>query len=172
MARNINVAKIVAVTLLCAAVIGCDRSDGPAKDAVATAATPSGLQLKATTAQLMNHILDPQSDIVWAAVGSIVTKDGEEQLAPKNDEEWNVVRNAARVVAESSNLLLLAPHSRDQNDWATFTKKTIEEANRCVEAAEAKDLEMLFTAGGDLYLACTACHAKYVLGEPMKSETN
>jgi cytochrome c556 len=45
----------------------------------------------------------------------------------------------------------------------------IDEANKCVAAAEAKDLEALFTAGGDLYLACTACHAKYLVGEPLKN---
>jgi len=166
-----QVSKIVAMTFICSLVIGCSKSDDATKEPTVAVSSAPTLQLKANTAQLMNHILDPQADIVWAAVGSIVTKDGEQQLAPKNDAEWTVVRNAASVVAESSNLLLLAPHSRDQNDWATFTKKTIEEANRCVEAAEAKDLEMLFTAGGDLYLACTACHAKYVIGEPMKTET-
>jgi hypothetical protein len=165
-----QLSKIVAMTFLCSSFVGCNKSNDSAKPAADVTSSGPTLQLKANTAQLMNHILDPQSDIVWAAVGSIVTKDGEQQLAPKNDAEWTVVRNAATVVAESSNLLLLAPHARDQDDWATFTRKTVEEANRCVEAAEAKDLEMLFTAGGDLYIACTACHAKYVIGEPMKTE--
>ena len=109
-----RVSELAAITFLCATMVGCNKSDDPAKDVSNEASAAPTLQLKANTAQLMNHILDPQADIVWAAVGSIVTKDGEQQLAPKNDAEWTVVRNAASVVAETSNLLLLAPHSRDQ----------------------------------------------------------
>ena len=48
-----------------------------------------------------------------------------------------------------------------------MTRKMIDEANKCVQAIEAKDLETLFTAGGDLYIACSECHAKYVIGAPV-----
>jgi hypothetical protein len=116
----------------------------------------------------MSHVLDPNADIVWAAVGSVVTEKGEQQLAPKTDAEWTAIRNAAVTVAETGNLLLLAPHARDQGDWAVMTRKMIDEANKCVQAIEAKDLETLFTAGGDLYIACSECHAKFVIGEPVK----
>jgi hypothetical protein len=147
---------------------GCDASQEATTKDAAPAGAPT-LGMKANTAQLMNWVLDPQSDIVWAAVGSIITEKGEEQLAPKTDEDWIKVRNAAATVAEASNLLLLAPHARDQGDWAAMTQKVIDKANECLQAAEAKDIETLFTAGGDMYLACTACHAKYVIGEPLKN---
>jgi deferrochelatase/peroxidase EfeB len=148
-------------------LVGCNASQDSAPKEAAPVGAPS-LELKATTAQLMNWILDSRADVVWAAVGSVITEKGEEQLAPKTDEEWNAVRNAAAIVAETGNLLMLAPHARDQGDWTAMTRTMIEEANKCVQAAEAKDLETLFTAGGDMYLACTACHAKYVIGEPLK----
>ena len=154
----------------CALLAGCNASkesateQGRGKDAGSLPA----LELKATTAQLMNHVLDPHADIVWAAVGSIVTEKGEEQLAPKTDAEWTAIRNAAVTVAETGNLLLLPPHARDQGDWVAMTRKMISEANKCVQAIEAKDLETLFTAGGDMYIACSECHAKYVIGEPVK----
>jgi len=150
-----------------ALLVGCNASKEPAAQEGAAGAGPT-LELKASTAQLMNWILDARADVVWASVGSIITEKGEEQLAPKTEEDWAEVRNAAATVAEAGNLLLLAPHVRDQGDWVAMTRKMIEEANKCVQAAEAKDLETLFTAGGDMYLACTACHAKYVLGEPLK----
>lgn len=130
-------------------------------------AAQPGFALKASTAQLMNWVLDVQSDIVWAAGGTIVTERGEEQLIPKTDAEWNALRNAAATVAESTNLLLLPPHARDDHDWAAMTLKVVEKANECVAAAEAKDIDALFTAASDMYLACTACHAKFVIGEPM-----
>jgi len=149
-------------------LVGCNASKDSEADKTASATAPK-FELKATTAQLMNWILDDRADVVWASVGSIITEKGEEQLAPKTEEDWAAVRNAAATVAQAGNLLLLAPHARDQGDWAAMTHKMIEEANKCVQAAEAKDLETLFTAGGDMYLACTACHAKYVIGEPVKN---
>jgi hypothetical protein len=130
----------------------------------------SGLVLQANTTQLMNWILDVQADIVWAAGGTIITEQGEQQMIPETDDEWNALRNAAATVAEATNLLLLPPHKRDDHDWVAMTRKVVEKANDCVVAAEAKDIDALFTAGSDMYLACTACHAKYVIGEPMPPE--
>jgi predicted small secreted protein len=161
---------MVALAMACALSAGCNGSkesstkQGVGKDSGSAPA----LDLKATTAQLMGHVLDPHADIVWAAVGSVVTEKGEEQLAPKTDAEWTAIRNAAVTVAEAGNLLLLPPHARDQGDWVAMTRKMIAEANKCVQAIEAKDLETLFTAGGDMYIACSECHAKYVIGEPIK----
>jgi hypothetical protein len=166
MRMMIRPVTILAAAIGCVLLAGCNASQESAPKEAASAGAPA-LELKANTAQLMNWILDPQSDVVWAAVGSIITEKGEEQLAPKTEEEWMKVRNAAATVAEASNLLLLAPHARDQADWAAMTRKVIEEANKCLQAAEAKDLETLFTAGGDMYIACKACHAKYIHGETL-----
>jgi hypothetical protein len=151
--------------LVCAVALSGCRGEQPAAPAPATS-----LVLKATTAQLMNWILDPQADIVWAQGGTIVTPQGEERILPKTDDEWNALRNAAATVAESANLLLFPPHIRDQGDWVAMTHKTVEKANECVAAAEAKDIDTLFTAASDMYLACTACHAKYVIGIPLSPE--
>ena len=165
-----NRSTMAVLATACALLAGCNASkesatkQGAGKDMGSAPA----LELKATTAQLMGRILDPHADIVWASVGSVITEKGEQQLAPKTDDEWTAVRNAAVTVAETGNLLLLAPHARDQGDWAAMTRKMIAEANKCVEATEAKDLETLFTAGGDMYIACSECHAKYVIGEPIK----
>jgi hypothetical protein len=149
-------------------LVGCNASKEPAAQAATATAAPT-LELKATTAQLMNWIFDTRAHVVWASTGSVITEKGEEQLAPKTEEAWADVRNAAATVAEAGNLLMVAPHARDQGDWVAMTRTMIDEANKCVAAAEAKDLEALFTAGGDLYLACTACHAKYLVGEPLKN---
>jgi hypothetical protein len=161
---------MVALAMAGALVAGCNASQESATEQGGGKETGSApaLDLKATTAQLMSHVLDPNADIVWAAVGSVVTEKGEQQLAPKTDAEWTAIRNAAVTVAETGNLLLLAPHARAQGDWAVMTRKMIDEANKCVQAIEAKDLETLFTAGGDLYIACSECHAKFVIGEPVK----
>jgi hypothetical protein len=150
---------------VCVAVLSACKDEQPE---VPAASTP--LALKATTAQLMNWILDPQADIVWAQGGTIVTPQGEQRILPKTDDEWNALRNAAATVAESANLLLFPPHIRDQGDWVAMTRKAVEKANECVAAAEAKDIDTLFTAASDMYLACTACHAKYVIGVPLSPD--
>ncbi|HTE41788.1 MAG TPA: hypothetical protein VK629_13235 [Steroidobacteraceae bacterium] len=149
---------------LLAACGGPQESNPPA----ATSGPP--FDTTATVAHLMSWIMDPQADVVWAVGGYVITKDGEVQSVPKNDDEWNAIRNAAATVAESGNLLMLQGRARDNGDWMAMARKMTEEANRCVQAAEAKDLDALFTAGGDMYIACTACHTKYVIGESSPAE--
>ena len=114
MNRYVSMAVLATAYALLA---GCNASkESATKQGGKDAGSVPTLELKATTAQLMSHVLDPHADIVWAAVGSVVTEKGEQQLAPKTDAEWTAVRNAAVTVAETGNLLLLAPHARDQND--------------------------------------------------------
>jgi hypothetical protein len=163
---------MAAVATVCALFAGCNASKEAAskQDAAKGISSEAALELKATTAQLMSRVLEPPADLVWAVGGSVVTEKGEQPLAPKNEAEWIVVRNAAVTVAETSNLLLLAPHVRDQGDWVAITRRLIDEANKYVQAAEAKDLETMFTAGGDMYQACSDCHAKYkdAIGQQLK----
>ena len=113
--------------------------------------------------QVMGWILDPSSDVIWGAVGSITTEEGTKELAPETDEEWTAIRDAAAVVAESGNLLLMPGRAPDQGDWAKHSHELIRTAQEAIAAAEAKDKDSLFTAGGDIYLVCTACHQQYAL---------
>jgi hypothetical protein len=46
------------------------------------------------------------------------------------------------------------------------SRALIDASAEVVKAAEAKDKEMLFTTGGDMYAACTSCHTQYVIGMP------
>jgi hypothetical protein len=146
-------------------LLSCTKSDEPAQPA---AAVPYRHQ--ATMAQLMNWVFDVQADIVWAVGETIISEEGETRIVPKNDDEWNAVRNAAATVAEASNLLMMEGRARDNGDWLKFSRMVLDKANECVAAAEAKDLDALFTAAGDMYLACTSCHAKYVIGQPLSPE--
>jgi hypothetical protein len=114
--------------------------------------------------QLMSWVIDPSTDVVWAAVGTIVTTEGRQEIAPRTDDEWTAVRNSAAIVAESGNLLMLPGRARNQDDWMVKARGLIDAASEAVKAAEAKDTEALFTAGGDIYQACTDCHAKYLIG--------
>ena len=113
---------------------------------------------------LMNRVIDPAADALWASVGTIITKDGEEVIVPKTDEEWAAVVHNAAVVAEAGNLLMLEGRAKDREAWMITARGLIDAAEIAMKAAEAKDADALFTANSDVYLACTECHKTYALG--------
>ena len=111
---------------------------------------------------LMQAIVDPNADLVWDAVKTIDTKDGTEEIRPRNEEEWTAVRNAAITLAESGNLLMMVPRAKDGGEWMKLAQRMIDTSEAAIQAAEAKNAERLFTVGGDIYESCSACHQKYM----------
>lgn len=114
--------------------------------------------------ELMNWVLDPSADVIWGSAGSVLTAEGEQDLAPVDDEGWNRVRNAAAMVVETGNLLMLPGRSRG-DDWDEFAQGLMTMGERAIAAAEAHDDEQLFEAGGQLYNVCVACHQQYMLAD-------
>lgn len=114
--------------------------------------------------QLMNWVMDPAADVIWGSAGSVLTMEGEQSLAPTTDDGWADVRNAAAVVAESGNLLMLPGRSKGA-DWNEFSRAIVTMGERAIAAAEAHDEESLFEVGGQLYNVCVACHQLYMLPE-------
>ena len=55
--------------------------------------------------QLMASVVEPAAEVYWDAVGTIIDANGITEIEPTTTEEWDAVRNAAYVVAESGNLL-------------------------------------------------------------------
>lgn len=153
--------RISTVAFVLMAVSACG-SKAPEPAVQAAAAGPEYHQV-ADVKQVMNWILDPSSDVIWGAVGSITTEAGTQELAPETDEQWTAIRDAAVIIAESGNLLLMPGRARDQGDWTKHAHELTRTAQEAITAAEAKDKDSLFTAGGDIYLVCTACHQQYAL---------
>ena len=60
-----------------------------------------------STYQMMTSYLEPAADKIWGSAGLIITEDGEVDLRPTTEEGWLNVINAATVVAEGGNLLLI-----------------------------------------------------------------
>ena len=114
------------------------------------------------TKVLMQAIVDPNADIIWEAVKSIDTKEGSQEIRPKTEEEWTAVRNAAVTVAEAGNLLMLVPRAKNGDDWMKKAQEMINTGEEAIRAAEAKNADRLFTVGGDIYDACSHCHASYL----------
>jgi hypothetical protein len=111
---------------------------------------------------LMQAVVDPNADLVWDAVKTIITAQGTEEIRPRSDAEWQTVRNSAIALAESGNLMMMVPRARDGGEWMARAQELIAASQTAIRAAEAKDAERLFAAGGDIYDACSHCHERYM----------
>ena len=136
-----------------AAALGAAACGGP---------EPPPFKPLADNKMLMAAIVDPNADLVWDAVKTIDTKDGTEEIRPRTEEEWTAVRNAAVTLAESGNLLMMVPRAKDGDEWMKRSRELIDQAERAIKAADAKNADELFTVGGDIYEACSNCHQKYL----------
>ena len=130
-----------------------------------TQASPVEVRVETTPVasikQIMNAIVMPDAYVIYNAVGTKSSATGVEEIAPKNDEEWAAVANAAAAVIESGNLLLMGNRLLDKGDWIKMTREFMKQATLALKAAEAKDTNGIVAAGGDLNTTCDNCHAKY-----------
>jgi hypothetical protein len=122
---------------------------------------PPPLRLHADVKQLMAAVIDPAADVVWESVGTIDDVKGTEEIHPWTTEEWDTVKNAAWVMVEAGNSLMIGNRPKDTTDWMRFAQEFSDISLKAARAAEAHDAKALFTAGSDIYLACTACHEQY-----------
>ena len=111
--------------------------------------------------QLMQATIQPSSEVLFEAVGTVVSSSGVEEIAPKNDEEWATVRNNALTLAESGNLLMLGKRAKDKGDWMKMSQALVDVGVVALKAAEAKNPQALFEAGGQVYEVCQQCHNRY-----------
>jgi hypothetical protein len=129
------------------------------------AETPPPYKVELSTKDLMKHAIDPAADIVWAASGYVVDEKGTTDLSPTTAQGWATVTNNAATVAELSNTLMLPGRSPGEPEWNTFAIRLHDTAMAAMRAADSRDKAGLLRTGSDIFLACTACHKRYVLGE-------
>jgi len=147
-----------------------------------------GIEAVATIQDLMQNVVDPSADSLWAAVSSTVTASGTENRQPKTDDDWKTVRRYAVALAEAPNLLLtpgrrvsqaggkledaqvkgiLAPEeiarkiAADRPAFVQRAQALRLAAKEALAAIDARDAARLFEAGGKLDQACESCHVKY-----------
>jgi hypothetical protein len=128
-----------------------------------SAPAPPPFQPVADVKQLMATVVDPAADVYWEAVGTIIDDKGITELAPQTPEEWDAVRNAAVIVAEAGNLLMMASRAKDGGEWMTESRALVDVGRKAIRAAESHDRAAVFDAGGEVYEVCTSCHVKYAL---------
>lgn len=142
-------------------VAACDRAPTAAPAASPAAAAPPPPYQPATNAQqLMQWVLLPAVDVIWDSAGTIITAEGRTELHPTTEAGWTHVRNHAAIVAEVGNLLMM-PGRAAGEDWVTHASALTVAGRSAIAAAEARDPDALFDAGGELYVACRGCHEQY-----------
>jgi hypothetical protein len=122
-----------------------------------TAQPNSSLSLK----QLMEWVIDPNADVVWESVKSISNAKGTTEIYPRTDAQWDAVRNSAATLVEAGNILMLEARAKDDKQWMEYAKRLSRTSELALKAAQDKDKEALFDAGGNIYNACKGCHDKY-----------
>ena len=145
-----------------------------------------GFRPTATVKDIMTSIVDPESDVIWNSVATIVSLTGTEERAPQTDEEWAAVRRSAVQLVEATNLLRIPgrlvarPGEKSENPrielqpetiqrmiaedparWSSLVDGLHEAAVPALKAIDAKDAKGLFDAGEHMERACESCHQQY-----------
>lgn len=134
---------------------------GCAPKAPAKAEAPQAVQSVALV-ELMGHVIQPAADGVWSRQGYEVTVDGEHDTFPTTDEGWLEAENASATVAEVAKLLLTLERRLEGDQWLASAQALNKAGHEAFEAAEARDKQAFFEAGGRIYEACTSCHEQYI----------
>ncbi|MBN8830482.1 MAG: hypothetical protein J0G94_07580 [Sphingomonadales bacterium] len=111
--------------------------------------------------EIMAHVFQFSGEGIWKWQGYINDEKGERSLFPKNDEEWEQAESAGLTLAELTNVLLLPGRRVDDPRWAKAVADVRAIALRAAKAAENKDEEAFFNAGGELDTACESCHLAF-----------
>jgi len=138
--------------------------------------------------ELMENIIDPQSDFIFDAVAVDIGEHGAVETRPTSDDDWLKVQHATVLLAESTNLLKmpraiappgdknelsgpgqpeLAPEQiqakldQDRRLWDSHVDQLRDELLKVLEIVKARDSDKLFEAGSNIDRACEACHLEY-----------
>ncbi len=150
------------------------------------AAPPIPFKPVATLQEIMTSIIDPNIDFVWNSVSSVSTASGTEERQPQTDEDWRLLRQHALSVVEAANLLLIenrpiaAANAVTSSGGAELTPAAIKTliaehrqefvqraqslqstAQGLLVAIDAKNVEELEIAGGEVEQACEQCHSQF-----------
>ncbi len=164
--------------MLLVLIASCGGAPNPASEAE--------FRPTATVKDIMDSMVDPSADFVWASVATVVDADGEHEKFPQTDEEWKDVRRRVITILEATNLLLvpgrhiakpgekaedpkieLAPEAiealvnQDRPSWIRLAHGLHDAASEALAAADARSTESIMTAGEKLDRACENCHQKY-----------
>lgn len=109
----------------------------------------------------MHHMVIPNAEVVWKAVGTIYTVGKVEEIRPRSEEEWLNVEQSATALTEAGNLLMMEGRAKDTGPWMERARALREAGASLHQAAKARDVAAVFERGGYLFDACQGCHFEY-----------
>jgi hypothetical protein len=143
-------------------------------------------QVYSSIKDLMQSIIDPSADALWGAVGTVVDRQGIQELTPKTQEEWLDLRRAAVRIIEGGHLLMMpgrevapvgtkseAPGielepaeittliKKKRKDFDAFAKALQVLGVEALRASEAKNAVLLVEIGGRMEDVCESCHKTF-----------
>jgi len=138
--------------------------------------------------ELMRDMIDPASDYVFDAVGTVVTHKRVVEKEPKTDEDWDRIRVGAVMLAEGAYLLKVprpfAPAGDENNStgpdpeelspaqikaklerdpvlWNAKIEALRNVGLEVLDIVKRKDVKELWDASDNLDQACENCHLEY-----------
>ena len=133
--------------------------------AATTAAPVVATKPVASVKQIMSAITGPTAAAVFEAVSTTVTTKGIEEVAPKDDAEWNALEAKAAALAESGNMLMTGDRAIDRGDWMKMSQALVDAGVAAVKAAQEKKPDAVLEVGERVNTSCDNCHLKYQRGE-------
>jgi len=110
----------------------------------------------------MEHVLTPAATVIWRANGSIIDAQGEHDLSPRTEEDWERIVSGAATLAEATNALMIPERARDR-EWIGYAQQLAAAAATAYRAAERHDLKTVSEVSDRLDGICAACHRHYGL---------
>jgi hypothetical protein len=144
--------RLVATVAMACAAASPSRSDN--------AAPTSPFQAHVDLQTFMEHVLGPAAAVIFKVDGVVIDKDGEHDLSPKSDADWEQIVSGAATLAEATNALMIPQRVRDEA-WIPYAKKLADAANKAYRAAEAHDLKSISEVSDQLDEICASCHRHY-----------
>ena len=110
----------------------------------------------------MEHVLTPAARVIWRANGIIIDANGEHDLSPRTDDDWEQIVSGAATLAEATNALLIPERVRDAA-WVRHARNLADAAKNAYQGAENHDLKAVSEVSDKLDGLCAACHRQYGL---------
>ena len=126
------------------------------------AAPTTSFQVFVDMKTFMEHVLGPAAAIIWKVNAVVIDQNGEHDLSPKSDNDWEQIVSGAATLAEATNALMIPQRVRDPS-WIPYVRKLADAADKAYRAAEAHDLKSISQVSDELDGICAACHHHYGL---------
>lgn len=100
---------------------------------------------------IMDAMVVPASDALF----------GVGRAEPDSEEAWIALRHQAVILGEAGRALTAPGRSRSA-EWDAWSVAMSDAAESAAHAIDARDVDAVLFAGGDIIESCTGCHRVYL----------